>query len=80
MVMIRVRARAGVNLSFKFFLLHFKSKRTQLSLARFEPDQIVKHNNAFTSVPVVHSFVIGGKLLVLPNFLFNLSQEGHICL
>ena len=51
------------------FLVHFKEKRTQLSLARFERDQILIHNNAFTSVPLVHSCVVVGKLLNLPNFL-----------
>ena len=65
------------------FLLHFKSKSTQMSSARFEPDQILKHNNAFTSVPLVHSCVKVGKLLTLTNFLlypifyFISSQKAH---
>ena len=34
-----------------------------MSSARFERDQILIHSNAFTSVPVVHSSLMGGKLL-----------------
>ena len=51
------------------FYLHFNSKSTQMSLARFESDQILIHNNAFTSVPLIHSRAMGGKLLTLANFL-----------
>ena len=64
-------------------LLHFKSKSAQMSSARFESDQILITNNAFTSVPLVHSRVMGGKLLTLPNFLlypifyFISSQKVH---
>ena len=56
-------------------LLHFKSKSTQMSSAIFEPDQILTHNNPFTSVPLVHSCVKGGKLLTLPNFLLHFKSE-----
>ena len=76
----------GKLLTLANFLLHFKAKSTQLSLARFEQDQILMHNNAFTSVPVVHSCVKVGKLLTLPHFLlypifyFISSQRAHKCL
>ena len=59
----------GKLLTLPNFLLHFKSKSTQISSARFESDQILIHNNAFTSVPLVRSRVMGGKLLILANFL-----------
>ena len=59
----------GKLLTLPNFLLHFKSKSTQMSSARFESDQILITNNVFTSVPLVHSRVMGGKLLTLPNFL-----------
>ena len=55
-------------------LLHFKSKSTQMSSARFESDQILIHNNAFTCVPLVHSRVIGSKLLKLPYFLLHFKS------
>ena len=57
-----------------------------MSSGRFESDQILIHNNAFTSVPLVHSRVMGGKLLTLPNFLlypifyFISSQKAPKCL
>ena len=50
-----------------------------MSSARFESDQILIHNNAFTSVPLVRSRVMGGKLLTLPNFLLP-SQKAQKCL
>ena len=46
-----------------------------MSAARFEPDKILIHNNAFTSVPLVHSRVMGGKLLILPNFLLHFKSK-----
>ena len=55
-------------------LLHFKSKSTQMSSARFESDQILIHNNAVTCVPLVHSRVIGSKLLKLPYFLLHFKS------
>ena len=67
------------------FLLHFKTKSTQMSSARFESDQILIYNSALTSVPLVHSRVMGGKLLILSNFLLNTifyfisSQKAHNC-
>ena len=76
----------GKLLTLPIFSLHFKSKSTQLSLARFEPGQILIHNNVFTSVPLVHSCVKVGKILTLPNFLlypifyFISSQKAHKCL
>ena len=75
----------GNFLSLPNFLLHFKTKSTQMSSARFESDQILIRNNAFTSVPLVHSRVMGGKLLILSNFLLNTifyfisSQKAHNC-
>ena len=57
------------------FLPHFKSKSTQLCSARFEPDQILIHNNAFTSAPLVESCVMGGKLLTLPNFSLHFKAK-----
>ena len=56
-------------------LLHFKSKSTQMSSARFESDQILIHNNAFTSGPLVHSCAMGDKLLTLPNFLLDFKAK-----
>ena len=73
----------GKLLTLPNFLLHLKAKSTQLSLARFEPDQILKHNSAFTSVPLVQSCVKVGKLLTLTNFLlyrtfyFISSEKAH---
>ena len=61
----------------------FQVKKAQMSSARFESDQMLITNNAFTSVPLVHSRVMGGKLLTLPNFLlcpifyFISSQKAH---
>ena len=55
-------------------LLHFKSKSTQMFSARFESDQVLIHNNAVTSVPLVYSRVIGSKLLKLPNFLLHFKS------
>ena len=47
-----------------------------MSSARFKTDQILIHNNAFTSVPLVHSRVMGGKLLTLANFLLHFKAKG----
>ena len=46
-----------------------------MSSARFEPDKILIHNNPFTSVPLVHSGVMGGKLLTLANFLLYFKAK-----
>ena len=67
----------GKLLTLPNFLLHFKSKSTQMSSARFESDQILITNNVFTSVPLVQSRVMGGKLLTLPNFYIISSQKAH---
>ena len=65
----------GKLLTLPNFLLHFKSKSTQLSSARFESGQILIHNNAFTCVPLVHSREIEGKLYKLPNFLLHFKSK-----
>ena len=44
----------GELLTLPNFLLHFKAKRTELSLARFEREQILIHNKPS---PLYHSFI-----------------------
>ena len=52
-----------------------------MSSTRFESDQILITNNVFTSVPLIHSCVMGGKLLTLPNFLLDFkAKKTQLCL